>query len=312
MSATQETRSSRFGRLIGVAGCGVLLAASAPMGEAFAQARLDTTVVGLSLELNVPAMRLDVFLNLNLIHSYPVAVGLRRYQTPLGDFLLTQVTWNPWWYPPASDWARKEKITPPGPGNPMGKVKLHIGGKLYLHGTPFITSIGRAASHGCVRMRDEDAVALAMLVQSATGVALADHDVSALQADWRDTRTVSLPVGIPVRLVYHLSEIRNGNLILHPDIYRLRNRSTEAEALSALARASHDTSRIDRAALRRLVRKARSDHVQQPIEQLIPPRIPTLLRGFPDIPAAPEPSYFNSTPNARKSPLGYSCETEDS
>jgi murein L,D-transpeptidase YcbB/YkuD len=255
-------------------------------------------------------MRLDVFQDRNLIRSYTVAVGLRRYRTPLGDFLLTQVTWNPWWYPPESDWARNEKVTPPGPGNPMGKVKLHIGGKLFLHGTPFTNSIGRAASHGCVRMRGEDAVALALLVQGATGVALADHDVSALQAEWSETRTVNLPVGIPVRLAYHLSEIRNGNLILHPDIYRLRSESAETEALITLARASEDTSRIDRAALRRLVRKARSDHVQHPVEQLILPRRPTQLRGFPDTTAEGGGSYFNDTMISRESQTGYGCEKE--
>ena len=75
----------------------------------------------LSLELNIPAMRLDLRRGRELVHSYTVAVGMRAYTTPVGTFSLHEITWNPWWYPPASPWARKEKITLPGPSNPWEK-----------------------------------------------------------------------------------------------------------------------------------------------------------------------------------------------
>jgi lipoprotein-anchoring transpeptidase ErfK/SrfK len=42
----------------------------------------------------------------------------------------------------------------------------HIG----FHGTPTLSSIGKAASHGCVRMRNEDVVALFEQVQMGTPV----------------------------------------------------------------------------------------------------------------------------------------------
>ena len=38
----------------------------------------------------------------------------------------------------------------------LGKYKLDTGGGILLHGTPHQTSIGKAATHGCIRLRDED------------------------------------------------------------------------------------------------------------------------------------------------------------
>jgi hypothetical protein len=38
----------------------------------------------------------------------------------------------------------------------LGKYKLDTGGGVLLHGTPHQTSIGKAATHGCLRLRDED------------------------------------------------------------------------------------------------------------------------------------------------------------
>jgi hypothetical protein len=78
----------------------------------------------LRLALNIPAFRLDVYVNGELERSFPVAVGMPRYPTRAGHFAVVRVVWNPWWQPPASDWAKKEHLTPPGPNNPMGRVKL--------------------------------------------------------------------------------------------------------------------------------------------------------------------------------------------
>lgn len=38
----------------------------------------------------------------------------------------------------------------------LGKYKLDTGGGILLHGTPHKNSIGQAATHGCLRLRDED------------------------------------------------------------------------------------------------------------------------------------------------------------
>ena len=103
--------------------------------------------------------------------SYPVAVGTSKHPTPRGSFAITRVIWNPRWVPPDSEWARDKKPVEAGdPANPMGRVKLFFREPTYfLHGTNDETSIGRAASHGCIRMRNDDIVALARLVMEHGG-----------------------------------------------------------------------------------------------------------------------------------------------
>jgi L,D-transpeptidase ErfK/SrfK len=244
-----------------------IFALALAMSAASAQSQ-SNAVVNLSIEVNVPAYRLDVIGGKDRLASYSVAVGLPRYATPLGDFALTQITWNPWWNPPKTYWARHEKITPPGPTNPMGKVKMLVGGSVYLHATPFVSSMGRAASHGCVRMRTDDAVALARLVQRTTGAAIQETSLDSLLGKWNETRELNLPVAVPVSIEYHLVELRGDTLLLHPDVYRLSREDLNETALRALADAAYDTSRIDRITLRRFVRRARTDHVRISIDQL--------------------------------------------
>ena len=67
----------------------------------------------LQLDLNVPAYRLDVYSGSERIRSYDVAIGAPEYPTPVGEFAVTEITWNPWWTPPPSEWARDERLTRP-------------------------------------------------------------------------------------------------------------------------------------------------------------------------------------------------------
>ena len=90
----------------------------------------------LSLRLNVPAYRLDVFESGTRTHTYRVAVGSPDHPTPLGDFRARRIVWNPWWVPPPFEWAETERVTPPGPNNPTGRVKIMFGQYLFIHGTP--------------------------------------------------------------------------------------------------------------------------------------------------------------------------------
>jgi len=48
-------------------------------------------------------------------------------------------------------------VVGPGPANPLGTRWMGLGYKGYgIHGTNMPLSIGKAASHGCIRMRNRD------------------------------------------------------------------------------------------------------------------------------------------------------------
>lgn len=225
-----------------------------------------------AIVINVPAFRLDVVADTHLIRSFPVAVGMRRYPTPVGDFAITEVQWNPSWHPPDSPWAEKDSITPPGPGNPMGKVKLALGGSLlFLHGTPLPASIGKPASHACIRLRNNDAIALAQLVQAARGAVLPESTIDSLIKQWQPSRRVVLPVAMPVRIVYNLVERRGDELLFHPDVYRRGRDEVLATALVLIHAAGYDTARVDRDRLERAANAGVRSRTSVAIARLLPP-----------------------------------------
>jgi lipoprotein-anchoring transpeptidase ErfK/SrfK len=115
----------------------------------------------------------SVFEHGRLLRVLGVATGQARYPTPLGSFWVADKQYNPWWYPPDSDWARGLKPVPPGPGNPLGTRWMGLSAwGVGMHGTPDAASIGYSASHGCIRMRIPDAEWLFQRVRIGTPVVI--------------------------------------------------------------------------------------------------------------------------------------------
>jgi murein L,D-transpeptidase YcbB/YkuD len=210
----------------------------------------------LHIAVNLPAYTLDVLRGDTLVRSFRVAIGLRSDPTPIGNFAITEVTWNPWWRPPHSEWARKDTVMPPGPANPMGQVKLLIGGLYYVHGTPLDASIGHAASHGCMRMHQADAVELASLILSDQQQEIpswSEDDSTPL-----DARTVVMPLRHPVPVVtrYATTVIHGDSATLYPDVYRRETKSGLDDAIRALADAQVDTAGVNREKLAALLKRS--------------------------------------------------------
>jgi lipoprotein-anchoring transpeptidase ErfK/SrfK len=87
------------------------------------------------------------------VRSFRVATGTAQYPTPAGSFSIVDMQRDPWWIPPASDWAKDAKPVPPGPGNPLGTRWMGISSPAVgIHGTPDAASLGYSRSHGCIRM----------------------------------------------------------------------------------------------------------------------------------------------------------------
>ena len=108
---------------------------------------------------------------MNAVASFGIATGMAAYPTPTGNFRIVTRQRNPWWYPPAADWARGASPVPPGPGNPLGTRWMGLSvGAVGIHGTPDAASIGYSASHGCIRMRISDAEWLFERVRVGTPV----------------------------------------------------------------------------------------------------------------------------------------------
>lgn len=115
-----------------------------------APAELEQQVVHRAV-INVPSMALELFENDELVKSYPIAVGKRSTPTPRGTFQIVTKVKNPTWYGPGGE------VVKAGRNNPVGTRWMGLDLKGYgIHGTNDPKSIGRAASHGCVRMLNSD------------------------------------------------------------------------------------------------------------------------------------------------------------
>jgi lipoprotein-anchoring transpeptidase ErfK/SrfK len=138
-----------------------------------------------------------------VVRRFPVSVGQDGYETPAGVYRIGHLIWNPRWVPPSSSWARDRHPEPPGsPGNPMGRVKLFFREPdLYIHGTGLPSSLGRARSHGCIRMRDTDAVELARMVMVNGGAVRPQswYEETIARADSSREVSMARPVVLRVR-----------------------------------------------------------------------------------------------------------------
>jgi L,D-transpeptidase ErfK/SrfK len=114
-----------------------------------------------SVVINVPELRLYHFMSDKDIKVYPICIGLITWQTPPGEFEVVNKVTNPTWYM-TNDMSAKmhvrKEVVPPGPLNPLGDRWIGISLKhIGIHSTNEPMSIGRALSHGCVRLYPDSA-----------------------------------------------------------------------------------------------------------------------------------------------------------
>ena len=112
--------------------------------------------------------RLTLFNNGEPTHSWIVATGTGDYPTPLGQYSITEKRYLPTWVNPSpDDWGKDmPESIPPGPNNPLGLRALNWDAPaIRFHGTQAVDSLGTDASHGCVRMSNDDVIQLYDLVE---------------------------------------------------------------------------------------------------------------------------------------------------
>lgn len=148
------------------------LLACAVTAAAPAWASAPEAAPDLRLEADISERVLKVYRNGSVTETYEIAVGTDEHPTPTGHFEIDLVIWNPAWVPPPdAEWAEeKERKEPGDPDNPMKTAKLFFDHPdYYIHGTGATETLGTAASHGCIRMRQWDVAELAKLVMEHGG-----------------------------------------------------------------------------------------------------------------------------------------------
>jgi len=94
-----------------------------------------------------------------VLKTYPIAVGARHTPSPDGDFVIVNHAKDP-------TYRHGDKEIAPGNDNPLGSRWMGLSLKGYgIHGTNVQSSVGKAVSHGCFRMRKQDVEELYTMVQ---------------------------------------------------------------------------------------------------------------------------------------------------
>jgi lipoprotein-anchoring transpeptidase ErfK/SrfK len=102
------------------------------------------------LLVSIPDRKLVVIEHENVVATFDIAVGAAESPSPTGEFRIVNRVVNPTYY-------HSGTVIPSGKKNPIGTRWLGLSLKGYgIHGTNFPRSVGQAASHGCIRLRNRD------------------------------------------------------------------------------------------------------------------------------------------------------------
>ncbi len=139
--------------------------------------------------INIPELALYWLRGGRVEARFPVAVGRAAWWTPPGRYAIVGRRRDPTWYVPPSIQREMQrhgepvrKVVPPGPQNPLGNYWLQLSLPGYgIHGTNAPESVGRFATHGCMRLRPEDIERLFREVPDGTPVHIVEEPAKVAQ-----------------------------------------------------------------------------------------------------------------------------------
>jgi lipoprotein-anchoring transpeptidase ErfK/SrfK len=124
----------------------------------------------------------------NVIAKFSVAVGAATSPSPTGKFQIVNRVSNPTYYHPGT-------VIPSGKDNPVGTRWVGLNQKGYgIHGTNAPKSVGHAASHGCIRLRNRDVERLFTMLRVGDAVEIhgeRDEQVAQVFGSSADDTTVA-------------------------------------------------------------------------------------------------------------------------
>src|SRR5437868_11219163 len=124
--------------------------------------------------VSIPDRKLAVVEHGRVKKLYRVAVGTKWSPSPAGEFHIVNKVAAP-------VYRHKGKVVAAGSGNPLGSRWMGLDAPHYgIHGTNQPSSIGRAASHDCIRMASRDVQELFAVAQVGDAVEIHDQRTAEL------------------------------------------------------------------------------------------------------------------------------------
>jgi lipoprotein-anchoring transpeptidase ErfK/SrfK len=138
----------------------------------------EATAAPVIVKVDTRTNMLGVFDGDKIIAVYPVSIGSAHTESPIGEWKVGRITKMPTFRYDKEMLQHGKRsgsfhLLPPGPRNPVGVVWIALNKKgIGIHGTNDPDSIGRATSHGCVRLANWDVVRLATKIKSGDSVSI--------------------------------------------------------------------------------------------------------------------------------------------
>jgi hypothetical protein len=123
-----------------------------------------------SIEVDTKNKVLTVTDGKSVLAAFPITPGSKQLPAPIGTWQVVKIATLPWFRWDKSMLLHGRRSSdfhsiPPGPRNEVGVVWIGLNKKgIGIHGTNSPGSIGRSASHGCIRLANWDAVRVMNLV----------------------------------------------------------------------------------------------------------------------------------------------------
>ncbi len=178
---------------------------AAAQGSAEERTRLRNAARGefqnLRFVVDISDRELRMFDGDRQVAKHPIAVGSEEWPTPTGSWQFHRVDLNPEWVPPNEEWASGETRKAPGdPENPMGKARLVYRMPNTVHGTDDLNSLGKAVSHGSIRVANEVALSLAETLLKAGGAWEGPQWFQQMKQNRTEEYQVELADHIPIKV----------------------------------------------------------------------------------------------------------------
>jgi hypothetical protein len=191
--------------------------------------------------VNIPAYRMDVFDSGNLVKSYSVTIGYPEFPLPSGMRKAREIIFNPTWTPPDEAWVESpngkvkvgQKVAAGDKLNPLGVLKIPIGGPSLIHGGKSPNKLGTFGSHGCVGLVNSDATDFALHLAQLAGKPVTDSAVAHYAKDKTSSHDVRLSKPVAIELRYETIVADSGKLHIYRDVYD-HNTNTQADLESTL------------------------------------------------------------------------------
>ncbi len=212
------------------------------------------------ITVNIPAFQLTLWQGGKEVKTYQIGIGRKEFPLPSGLRRATQIVFNPDWVPPDSSWVEEHDVVPgerveaDDPRNPLGKVKIPIGGGgILIHQAFKPTDIGHLVSHGCVRLQLDELYDLIDKIIAAQSLSVSKQQLEHAKSN-KNRFVIKLDAPLVVDINYDTQVVEGGVLHLYPDVYNKKTNGID-ELRAELKDAGIDDAKIDDRTLRQMLER---------------------------------------------------------